>query len=136
MKWTKFALAWFAAISAVLATVAAEQQAAGAAFTVHGRLAVYNGNPGCRIWVVGTKRILGVAETLPPETSFMPAQLRELLAQGDQLVFADFTVVPLTVDRPGEMRMVRVIRADRVVVTDGNLKLIRRIVGPIEDKPN
>src|SRR3990172_3750180 len=29
-------------------------------YWARGRLAVYNGNPGWRIWKIGTKRILGV----------------------------------------------------------------------------
>lgn len=106
-----------------------EDQPAGPGFQVHGRLSLYNGNPGVRIWVVGTKRILGVAES-PPEVSLMPAKLGELV-QDQVFVFGDFTVVPLTKDEPGVMRMVRVIRAERLVITDGNLNFIRRMEGPL-----
>ena len=114
--------------------VAAEENSADATFQVRGRLSLYNGNPGFRIWVVGTKRILGVAES-PPEEPLMPTKLFEL-ARGENLLFGDFTVVPLTKDEPGVMRMVRVIRAERIVITDGNLKVIRRIETPIAQSAN
>ncbi len=106
-----------------------EEVATGPAFKVHGRLSVYNGNPGCRIWIVGTKRILGVE---PPEVSFMPGQLRQILT-ADNLIFADFTVVPLATDEPGVMRMVRVTAAENIVVTDGQLKFLRRVPEKIEE---
>jgi len=99
---------------------------------VHGRLSLANGNPGFRIWIVGTKRILGVAE-FPPEEPLMPSKLREL-ALGEQFVFADFTVVPLSKEEEGVMRMVRVIRAEQTVITDGSLKFIRRISERIEEE--
>lgn len=100
-------------------------------FKVHGRLSVYNGNPSCRIWIVGTKRILGVAESAPPEVSFMPERLRQILTT-ENLIFADFTVVPLTKDEAGVMRMVRVIAAENIVVADGQLRFIRRVPERIE----
>jgi hypothetical protein len=103
---------------------AAEEKPAGSAFQVHGRLSLANGNPGFRIWIVGTKRILGVAES-PPEQPLMPSKLFDLAREN--FVFSDFTVVPLTKDEPGVMRMVRVIRAEKIVVTDGSLQVIRRI---------
>jgi hypothetical protein len=113
---------------------AGEEKPAGPAFQVHGRLSLYNGNPGFRIWIVGTKRILGIAES-PPEEPLMPAKLFDL-ARGENLIFGDFTVVPLTKDEPGVMRMVRVIRAERIVITDGSLNLIRRVSEPIAQTPN
>jgi hypothetical protein len=100
---------------------------------IHGRLTWANGNPGLRIWVVGTKRILGVAED-PPESSLIPKRLSDI-ANAGQVVFADFTLIPLTPDEPGFMRMVRVIRADHVVITDGNLKVLQLIAG-IGPEPN
>lgn len=121
----------FLAGSACIA--AAEEKQADAPFRIHGRLSLYNGNPGFRIWIVGTKRILGVAES-PPEQPLMPAKLFELAREN--LVFGDFTVVPLTKDEPSVMRMVRVIRAERIVITDGSLKVIRRIETPIAQKAN
>jgi hypothetical protein len=116
-------------VSAVLCSAAEN-----APIRVHGRLAFYNGSPCCRIWVVGTKRILGVAE-LPPEKSLLPEKLSELL-QWENLIFGDFTVVPLTKEESGVMRLVRVIRVENTVITGGNLKVIRRIGTPIAEEPN
>lgn len=112
---------------------AAEEKLAGGAFQVHGRLSLYNGNPGFRIWIVGTKRILGVAES-PQEQPLMPEKLFELAREN--FVFGDFTVMPLTKDEPGVMRKVRVIRAERIVITDGSLRVIRRIETPIAPRAN
>ena len=92
---------------------------------VHGRLALSGGNPGFRIWVIGTNRILGVEEA-PEEKPCMPRQLQELAAS-DNLIFADFTVVSVTRDEPGVMRMVRIVSARNIVVTDMQLRLLRRI---------
>jgi hypothetical protein len=35
-------------------------------FVVHGRLSFYNGAPSARIWKIGTKRILGVHNSVLP----------------------------------------------------------------------
>ena len=128
--------ALFSALALIVAAsccFGAEENPAGPAFQVHGRLSLANGNPGFRIWIVGTKRILGVAES-PPEQPLMPSKLFALAR--DNLVFADFTAVPLTKDEPGVMRMVRVIRAEKIVVTDGSLKVIRTIDTPIAQRAN
>jgi hypothetical protein len=42
--------------------------------TVHGRLMYCNGNPSCRIWIVGTKRLLGMQES-GEEVADMPKAL-------------------------------------------------------------
>lgn len=109
-----------------------DEVATGPAFKVHGRLSVYNGTPSCRIWIVGTKRILGIAESSPPEVAFMPVGLRQILTD-EHLIFADFTVVPLTKDEPGVMRRVRVAAAENIVITDGQLRFLRRVPGKIEE---
>ena len=81
---------------------------------VHGRLFAANGTPSLRIWPVGTKRLLGVHDDAAPDA--LPPELRGAHApsmaasadQGDRVVYGDFTVCPLTRDRPGHMRMVTV----------------------------
>ena len=118
-------------VASAACLVAAEEKQADAPIQIHGRLSLANGNPGFRIWIVGTKRILGVAES-PPEEPLMPAKLVEVARKN--LVFGDFTVVPLTKDEPGVMRMVRVIRAEHLVITDGNLQVIQRIETPVAQK--
>ncbi len=90
-------------------------------FIVHGRLISGNGTPACRIWVVGSKRILGVHE-LQGEIPDMPEKLLDLLAYGrrpDQYrdIYADFELEALTPDRPGHMRIVRIVSASKIVVT-------------------
>ena len=116
------------------AGISSKNPATGPTFKVHGRLSVYCGNPSCRIWIVGTKRILGVAESDPPEAVLMPAKLRELFAP-ERLIFGDFTVLPLTKDEAGVMRMVRVISAENIVIADDRLQFIRRVVEDVADEP-
>lgn len=89
--------------------------------TVHGRLFFANGTPSKRIWVVGTRRILGVSER--PSSGGeglegLPANLRAALAGhpfGIRL-YGDFEVCPFTRQRPGWMQFVCVARATRLHV--------------------
>ncbi|HTO05622.1 MAG TPA: hypothetical protein VMR86_01070 [Myxococcota bacterium] len=53
---------------------------ADACFSVHGRLALGNGNPGRRIWVVGTHRMLGVFPDDPAPVE--PECLADRIAPG------------------------------------------------------
>jgi hypothetical protein len=76
-------------------------------YTVHGRLSAWNGAPTFRIWVVGTKRILGVSEGM-----FGPVGY-DLLPQGipapvsfDEGYFGDFTVCPFQPPSQNKMRLV------------------------------
>src|SRR5438105_15764464 len=68
---------------------------------VHGRLTYYNGTPSCRIWIVGTKRLLGVRQS-GDEVAYMPKELRDLMSW-DREIFADFVVEPLTTYKTGVM---------------------------------
>jgi hypothetical protein len=113
-----------------------EETPAKAPFVVHGRMWIQrNGTVAPRIWIVGTKRILGVAQDTKTELPLMPSALGELT--WDTFVFADFTVIPLAKDEEGVMRMVRVVCAENIVVTDWDLKFLRRIPSKIEEeKPN
>ena len=106
----------------------------GPPFKVHGRLSVYCGTPSCRIWIVGTKRILGLDQTDTPEIALMPPELQALLTT-ENLIFGDFTVVPLTKDEAGVMRIVRVVAAENLVITDGQLQFVRRVSGKITEEP-
>jgi hypothetical protein len=87
-------------------------------FSVRGRLAIGNGTPSCRIWIVGTKRILGIEEKSTPqdeESPMMPDTLRNLVGF-DRYVFGDFTVYPVTKALPGRMQIVRVTKASNLRV--------------------
>ena len=106
------ALALFAAVSAGAA--AAAPPAAGPCFWVHGRLFAANGNPTFRVWPIGSKRILGVGGGEDPA---LPAPV-SALTQPDAFkvdLYGDFRVCPLTRDRPGWMRMVRINAVRRLL---------------------
>jgi hypothetical protein len=102
---------WIAAL--LVALLAAETKAEPACYRVHGRLFAANGTPSLRIWPVGTRRMLGVhddanPEALPPELRGDRAPSMGATAADRVEVYGDFTVCPLTRDRPGHMRMVTV----------------------------
>jgi hypothetical protein len=91
---------------------------------VHGRLSFYNGTPSWRIWVVGTKRLLGVRQS-GNEVPDVPKELLNLISPGKD-VFADFTVEPLTPEEPGVMRLVRVVSASKLAVVESNKIVLKR----------
>jgi hypothetical protein len=86
-------------------------------FTVHGRLQFYNGNPGCRIWIIGTNHLLGINEELSDkgENPDMPDSLKHLLEWGT-LIYGDFKVHPISKYRSGEMQYVRVLSFSNLVI--------------------
>ena len=84
----------------------------GPCFNIHGRLTATNGTPSIRIWIVGTKRLLGV---VPAEAEIMPEALRRYV-EGGSSVFADFEVCPMTPSRPGTMQDVCIQSATNVVI--------------------
>src|SRR5262245_25037644 len=63
----------------------AEQTNSGERLTVHGRLTYSNGNPSCRIWIVGTRRLLGVRES-NDEVAYMPKELRDLMSWNREIL--------------------------------------------------
>lgn len=85
--------------------------------TVHGRLRYYNGNPTARIWIVGENHMLGVRDADPGVN--MPRELSDLMSF-DRDIFADFRVEPLVEFKPGVMRIVRIVSASKVVVTEND----------------
>ena len=105
-----------------LTAVCAEQT--NQTLTVHGRLSFYNGNPSCRIWIVNTKLLLGVRES-GDEAADMPKELRGLMSW-DREIFADFVVETLKPYKQGEMQMVRIISASKIVVTEKNKIVLRK----------
>jgi hypothetical protein len=103
--------------------------------TVHGRLSFSNGAPSTRIWVVGTKRVLGV-------TGRMEASLPEYLLNQltwDTFLYGDYWVCPLyKAPREGHMELVcihtwrNLVREDFGGATPG----VRRIPsGPAPEWP-
>jgi hypothetical protein len=104
----------------------------GKSFRVHGRLSVYNGTPSCRIWIVGTNRILGVREA--EKECPIPADLFQILKEdlNDRLIYADFVVSPLPEYREGVMQIVIVESAENVVVTKRDMRFLKRLTGVIK----
>jgi hypothetical protein len=106
---TALRLSGFAAI-AIMAVAASSSATvfAGECFTVHGRLSLYNGNPGVRIWRIGTGRVLGVHNCNGDFDSedVLPANIHAFWRNGDNDIFGDFVVCPFRRDRPGRMRPV------------------------------
>ena len=96
---------------------------AGKCFAVRGRVTACNGVPTVRIWIVGTQRILGVADGRgnPAGEHVLPVPLEQTLLEAtpcSKAAFADLTVCPLSPVRPGVMQRVCVVSADRVTVLD------------------
>jgi hypothetical protein len=77
---------------------------------VHGRLAVWNGNPAVRIWPVGTQRELGVVDAHGDAAGdkLLPTEVEQLIqaAPDRTVVFGDYRVCALTRQRPGRMQIV------------------------------
>ena len=86
---------------------------------VRGRLSVANGTPALRIWIVGTRRILGVSGWGMGETEreLLPGNVWTALGDRplDRDVFGDFEVCPFTRQRLGWMQMVCVASARNLV---------------------
>ena len=94
--------------------MAAALTTSGPCRTVHGRMDLWNGAPTVRIWMVGTRRILGVEQ---PNERFddLPPAVRRIW-QGDDAdwatsIYGDFRVCALTPQRPGHMQQVRLVEA-------------------------
>ena len=85
--------------------------------TVHGRLRYFNGNPTARIWIVGTRFMLGVRDG--EEGVYIPRELSDLMSF-ERDIYADFEVQPLTPFRPGVMRIVMIRSATNIVVTEAD----------------
>ena len=92
---------------------------AGPCRTVQGRMDLWNGAPTVRILVLGTRRVLGVAQT---SESFddLPSAVRRIWTGRDAeadwatSIVGDFEVCALTPDRPGHMQRVRLVDARRL----------------------
>lgn len=88
----------------------------GQCFNIHGRARVVNG-AGTVIWHIGTDRLLEVEDE-----DLVPANFsKAMYGHGDVYgrdVFGDFEVCPFTKSKPGEMQMVCIESASRLVVRD------------------
>lgn len=84
----------------------------GACYKVYGRMLLYNGMPSARIWVVGTKRILGIKQD-NQESPRIPAALVAKLSF-QNAIYGDFTVCPYTRQTRHKMRLVCVESASHL----------------------
>jgi hypothetical protein len=82
--------------------------------TVRGRLYAANGGgSGFRIWIVGTTRIVWLTAKIDPA---LPIEITRRFTPFDEVLYGNFTVVPLRQDRPGVMREVCFVSGDRLTV--------------------
>lgn len=91
----------------------------GACFSVHGRLGVYNGIP-IRVWVVGTRRMLGVKDAAGGGVTVRP-EIQRLLSlgePGETVVYGDYEVCPLSKAHAGWMQFVCVEGATHLMARD------------------
>jgi len=89
----------------------------GPCYKVKGKMFLSNGTPSVRIWLIGTKRILGISEGQFDNTDHanIPDELEQRLEWGTE-IYADFTVCPFTNDKPGVMRLVCVESAKNISI--------------------
>jgi hypothetical protein len=101
------------------AVASAAQDATFACFTHHGRLSSQNGI-AIRIWLIGTKRSVGVTGELPRAIKDLEDPYLALTSESHSYIFGDFTMCPIEPDAPGHMRLVRLTSAANLVVQDIN----------------
>ena len=96
----------------------------GECFTIRGRLIFAMGGWQLRIWPVGTKRVLAVVDPngVWDDTTYqdngapyLTPEVDAALKVDETMVFADYTLCPLTADVPGEMRHVCMVSAKNIV---------------------
>jgi hypothetical protein len=77
----------------------------------------WNGSPSVSIWIVGTKRILGISEGrfYEPGVCNLPKSIADKL-DWEKDLFADYVVCPFTPDEPEVMRLVCVESASKMIV--------------------
>jgi hypothetical protein len=92
-----------------------DKRVVAACFKVYGRLSNWNGNPTRRIWIIGTKRVLGIREDTE-----LPRALTSREADFDNVETGDFEVCPLTRERKGWMQIVCVASASHVKFSKRN----------------
>lgn len=108
------------ALALWLATIAlgvAQSSPAYPCFRHHGRLWSANGIAH-RIWLIGTKRIVSVDEDFE-----LPAganKYLEITSPESSFIYGDFELCPLGPDLPGQMRHVRLVGAEKLVIRSVN----------------
>jgi hypothetical protein len=97
---------------------------AASCYWAHGRLTFGNGNPTCRLWKIGTSRILGIysgpeslsRDSAYTETTELPSNVNRAFKTDLTRVYADFEVCPLEPERAGVMQAACIESAKNIVV--------------------
>lgn len=98
---------------------------AASCYWAHGRLTFGNGNPSCRLWKIGTSRILGIysgLESQGPDSAYsetpeLPANVNRAFKTDLTRVYADFEICPLEPEHAGAMQAA-CIESAKNIVTD------------------
>jgi hypothetical protein len=115
-----------AALSSFIAIAPGSAGAANRPFPctwVHGRMTWGNGNPAVRIWPSGTHRKLGVVSTLArtlkgEDDGDLPQNVMKMMTpENNFTVWGDFHACPVTPERTGWMRFVRIDKTRRLLAT-------------------
>jgi len=83
-------------------------------FTHHGRLSSQNGT-ALKIWLVGTKRVVGLENDVDELPSVVKKYL-DMTSIDHSYIYGDFEICPVEKDSPGHMRRVCVTGAQKLVV--------------------
>ena len=103
----------------ITTSCATDERLVAPCFTVHGRMSSWNGTPTYRIWVLGTKRVLGVSEGrfAPNGYELLPLEIPQPTSF-DTEYFGDFTVCPFEPEQPKKMRLVCVSAVNHLRIVD------------------
>jgi len=100
----------------VASVLQSRTQAVEPCFKHHGRLSSQNGI-ALTIWLIGTTRIVALDndfEQLPP----LIGKYLNMTSPDHSYIYGDYEICPLELDKPGHMRRVRVIGAEKLVGQD------------------
>ena len=109
-------------VSAGPAACKVSSKLAGQCRTVRGRFFVANGTPSARIWIVGTKRLLGVTDGQgePEGQSAIPDNVKRLMGDGPfyRDIYGNYEVCPLEPEKTGRMQTVCIEQASHLSARD------------------
>ena len=106
---------------------ASDKRLVAPCFTVRGRLSSWNGAPTYRIWIIGTKRLLGVSEGkfAPDGYGLLPTEIPQP-TDFDTAYFGDFTVCPFEPDNSQKMRLVCVAAVTQSRISEHRSGAVQR----------
>lgn len=84
-------------------------------FTQHGRFSTQNGIART-IWLIGTKRLVAVENEFPPPLEKQLEPYLRLDSPRHSYIYGDFEMCPTSPDVPGQMRQVRLVKAEKLVI--------------------